>query len=116
MNTMTLSLPFAQVDIDDLPPDVIDELPPDIVQQLKDGVLDKIPDNIVDSLPTSIQDNIPDGLLEAAASNTAFTKVLLAIGFLAVLGFVWGIFRSAVKWMVYSAILGVGSWYLFFQQ
>ncbi|MEA2002443.1 MAG: hypothetical protein U9N84_11265 [Actinomycetota bacterium] len=116
MSMTTRYLPLAQVDVDDLPPDVIDELPRDIIQQLQDGVLDKIPDNIVDSLPPSIQDKIPDGLVEAAASNSAFTKVLLAIGIIAVLGFMWGIFRSAVKWMIYSAILAVGSWYLFFQQ
>jgi hypothetical protein len=59
---------------------------------------------------------LPFAQVDLAASNSAVTKVLLAIGVLAVLGFVWGIFRSAVKWMVYSAILAVGSWYLFFRQ
>ncbi len=115
MNT-TQYLPLAQVDIDELPPEVVDELPADIVQQLKDGVLDKIPDDIVDSLPGAVQDKIPEGLLEAASSNSAFTKVLLAIGVLAVIAFVFGVIKSAVRWMIYSAILGVGAWYFFFQQ
>ena len=115
MNT-TQYVPFAQVDIEDLPPEVIDSLPDDVVQQIKDGLLDKIPDDIVDSLPGAVQDKIPEGLIEAAAANTAFTKVLLAIGVLAVIAFIFGVVKSAVKWMIYSAILGVGAWYFFFQQ
>ena len=112
MNTTLL----AQVDIEELPPEVVDSLPDDVVQKLKDGVLDAIPDDIVDSLPGSIQDKIPEGLLEAASSNPAFTRVLLAIGVLAVIGFVFGVIKSAVKWMIYSAIVGVAAWYFFFQQ
>lgn len=108
-------LPFAQVDISELPPEVVDQLPDDIVQQLKDGVLDKIPDDIVDSLPGAIQDKIPEGLLDAASSNPTFTKVLLVIGVLAVIGFIFGVVKSAIKWMIYSAILGVAAWYWFFQ-
>ena len=115
MNT-TQYLPFAQVDVDDLPPEVVDELGEDIVQQLKEGVLDKIPDDVFDSLPGAVQDKIPDGLIEAASSNPTFTKVLLVIGVLAAAAFIFGVIKSAVKWMIYSAILGVGAWYLFFQQ
>lgn len=115
MNT-TQYMPLAQVDIDELPPDVVDSLPDDVLQQLKDGVLDKIPDDIVDSLPDAIQSKIPEGLVEAASSNPTFTKVLLVIGVLAVIGFVIGVVKSAVKWMIYSGILGVAAWYFFFQQ
>lgn len=107
---------LAQVDIEELPPEVVEELPDDVVQQLKDGVLDAIPDSIVDSLPASVQDKIPDGLLEAASSNPALTRVLLAIGVIAVIGFVIGVIKSAVKWMIYSAIVGVAAWYFLFQQ
>ena len=115
MNT-TQYMPFAQVDIDELPPEVVEELPEDIVQQLKDGVLDKIPDDVFDSLTGAVQDKIPEGLVEAAAANSTFTKVLLVIGVLAVIAFVFGVIKSAVKWMIYSAVLGVGAWYFFFQQ
>ncbi len=111
----TQYLPLAQVEIDDLPPEVVDELPTDVVDQIKDGLLDKIPDDVVSELPASIQDKIPEGLLEAASSNATFTKVLLVIGVLAVVGFIFGVIKSAVKWMLYSAILGVVAWYFFFQ-
>ena len=114
MNTSQY-LPLAQVEIDDLPPEVVDELPSAVVDQIKDGLLDKIPDDVVSELPASIQDKIPEGLLEAASTNSAFTKVLLVIGVLAVIGFVFGVVKSAVKWMIYSAILGVAAWYFFFQ-
>ncbi len=107
---------LAQIQIEDLPPDVVDKLPPEIVNQIKDGLLDKIPDDVVSQLPASIQDKIPDGLLQAASSNPGFQKVLLAIGVLAVLGFIVGLLKSAIKWVVISGILAVGAWYLFFQQ
>lgn len=112
MNTTLL----AQIDIEELPPEVIDSLPDDIVRQLQDGVLVVIPDDVVDSLPASIQDKIPDGLLEAASSNPALTRVLLAIGIIAAIGFVFGVIKRAVKWMIYSALVGVAAWYFFFQQ
>ena len=115
MNTSQY-LPVAQVDIEELPPDVVYSLPDDIVQQLRDGVLDKIPEDIFDSLPGAVQDRIPEGLLEAASSNPAFTRVLLIIGVLAVIGFIFGVIKSAIKWMIYSAIVGVAAWYFFFQQ
>ncbi|MCP3998056.1 MAG: hypothetical protein GY722_23795 [bacterium] len=108
-------LPLAQVEIEDLPPEVVDELPADVVDQIKDGLLDKIPEDVVAELPATIQDKIPEGLFEAASSNPGLTKVLLVIGVLAVIGFVFGVIRSAVKWMIYSAILGVAAWYFFFQ-
>jgi cation transport regulator ChaB len=109
------ALPLAQIEIEDLPPEVVDELPSDIVDQIKDGLLDKLPEDVVAELPNSLQDRIPEGLLEAASSNPTFTKVLLVIGVLAVIGFIFGVIKSAVKWMLYSAILGVAAWYFFFQ-
>ena len=44
-----------------------------------------------------------------------FLIVESIIGILAVIGFVFGVIKSAVKWMMYSAILGVVAWYFFFQ-
>jgi hypothetical protein len=115
MNAL-LYLPLAQISIEDLPPDVVNKLPPDVVNQIKDGLLDKLPSDVVSNLPTSIQDKIPSGLMEAASSNPAFQKVLIAIGVLAVIGFIVGLLKSAIKWMVISAIIAVGAWYFFFQQ
>jgi hypothetical protein len=107
---------LAQVDVEELPTEVVESLPDDVVQRLRDGVIDAIPNDIVDTLPASVQDKIPDGLLEAASSNPALTRVLLVVGVLAVVGFVFGVIKSAVRWMIYSAIVGVAAWYFFFQQ
>jgi hypothetical protein len=107
---------LAQISIEDLPPEVVDKLPTEVVDQIKKGLLDKLPNDVVSQLPASIQDKIPSGLLEAATSNPTFQKVLLAIGVLALIGFVVGLLRSALKWMIISAILAVGAWYLFFKQ
>lgn len=116
MTPVTQQLPFAQIDLEDVPPEVLDELPPSVLRKLQDGLLDQIPQDVVESLPSAVQDKIPEGLLEAASSNPTMTMVLLGIGVIAVAGFVFGVVKSAVKWMIYSAILGVGAWYLFFQQ
>ena len=113
---MSTSQILAQVEIEDLPPEVVDELPSDVVEQIKDGLLDKLPEDVVSELPTSIQDKIPEGLLDAASSNPTLTMILLVVGILAVIGFVFGVIKSAVKLMLYSAIAGVAAWYFFFQQ
>lgn len=115
-SSVTRHLPFAQVDIEDIPPEVVDELPDNVIDQLTDGVIDQIPTEVFDSLPSAVQDQIPDGLVEAASSNPTFAVVLLAIGVIAAIMFVLGVLKSAVKWMLYSAVIGVGAWYLFFQQ
>ena len=101
--------------MDDLPHDLVHDLPNEVVEQIKDVLLDKIPDDDVSEHHASKQDKIPQGLLEADSTNPTYTKVLLVIGLLAVAGFVFGVIKSAVKWMIYSAILGVVAWYFFFQ-
>ena len=114
--TIAQYAPLAQVDIEELPPEVVDSLPDDVVRRLSDGILDHIPEDVFDTLPASVQDKIPDGMLEAASSSPTFTKVLLVLGVIAVIGFIFGVIKSAVKWMIYSAIIGVAAWYFFFQQ
>ena len=81
--------------VDQLPPDVVDRLPEDIVTQLEDGSLDQIPEELVEQLPASIQDRIPDGLIDAASDNPTFAILLVVVGVLAVLGFIWGVTKSA---------------------
>ena len=46
MNTTLL----AQVDIEELPPEVIDALPRDVVRKLREGALDVIPEAVVELL------------------------------------------------------------------
>ena len=105
-----MSIPLAQNPIDQLPQEVIDAIPDDVVDQLREGVIDKVPEEVVNRLPDSIADRIPAGFLE---STPEFVWVLLAIGALAVVVFLWGIVKSAWKAAFFAAILGVAAflWY-----
>ncbi|MFQ5554824.1 MAG: hypothetical protein ACE5GC_05570 [Acidimicrobiia bacterium] len=101
---------------EEIPPDVAEQLPDDVLQQLRDGVIDKIPEDVVDRLPDAVQDRIPEGLLDLASSNNTFTIVLAIAGVLAVVGFVWGIAKSAIKAALFFALAAAVAWFLFFQQ
>ena len=104
----------APEDLADLPPDVADRIPDEVLDQLRDGVIDKIPDAVVDQLPEGVADRIPDGLLESAAANPALTAILIGVGVLAVLIFVFGIVKSAFKAAFFAGVIGVGAWYWYF--
>ena len=110
--------PLAQAPqdlIDDIPPDVIDQIPDSVIDQLRDGVIDKIPDDIVDQLPTSVTDRIPDGLLESASANPVLAGILIVVGVLALIVFVFGIVKSAIKAAVFGGVLAAAAWYWYFQ-
>jgi hypothetical protein len=101
--------------LDRLPQEVIDRLPDDIVRQLRDGVIDQIPEDVVDRLPDSVADRIPSGLIDFASSNPTMAVILAVIGVLAILGFIYGVMKSAVKVMLFSIVAGVAAWWFFFQ-
>ena len=105
---LSLFVRFQSV-VDSIPEEVLERLPEDIRQQLEDGVIDKIPQDIIDKLPEGLQDSIPPGVIEAAAANPLFA----VIGVLAVLGFGYGVVKSAVKAAVFFGILAVIAWFLF---
>lgn len=116
MNTAIRLVAWYQSSVEELPPDVIDELPDDVISDLRDGLIDKIPEDVVDRLPEGVRDQVPDSLVEFASANTGFTVVLAVVGLLAIAGFVWGIARSAVKAVLFFAVVGAAAWFLFFQQ
>lgn len=95
--------------VENIPEEVLERLPDDVVQQLKDGTLDKIPQDIVDRLPEGLQDSIPSGLIEAAGSNPLFAL----IGVLAIIGFGYGVVKSAFKAAVFFGVLAAAAWYFF---
>lgn len=95
--------------VDSIPEDVLERLPEDVRQQLEDGVIDKIPQDIVDKLPEGLRDSIPSGLIEAATSNPLFA----VIGVLAIIGFVYGVVKSAFKAAVFFGVLAALAWFLF---
>ncbi|NND04580.1 MAG: hypothetical protein HKN91_17530 [Acidimicrobiia bacterium] len=95
--------------VDSIPEEVLERLPEDIRQKLEDGIIDKIPEDIVDRLPEGLQDRVPPGLIEAASSNPLFA----VIGVLAVIGFGYGVVKSAMKAAGFFAVVAVIAWFLF---
>jgi len=67
-------------------------------------------------LTIAFQESDSEGLFDRISSSSTLTKVLLVVGVLALIGFIFGIVKSAVKWMFISAIIGVAAWFFFFQQ
>lgn len=92
-----------------IPEEVLERLPDDIRQKLEDGVIDKIPQDVIDRLPEGLRDSVPPGLIEAASSNPLFA----VIGALALLGFIYGVFKSAIKAAVFFGALAAIAWFLF---
>lgn len=109
--------------VDEIPPEVIDELPPDIVQRLRDGVIDTIPDDVYDSLSQQAKDAlldrvpgfVPDSVVDAVTNNPGLAAVLAVIGILAVIGFGYGIAKSAIKSVAFFGVLAALAWYFFAQ-
>ena len=102
-------LAWLQVKIEDLPPEVVDRLPQQTLDQIQEGVLDKLPTDVVDALPDDLADKIPDSLLAAVERNPMFA----VLGGLAVIGLIWGIVKSVLKFAVGMAILAAIFWYLY---
>lgn len=95
--------------VDSIPDEVLERLPADIRQKLEEGTIDKIPADIVDRLPEGLQDRVPPGLIEAASANPLFA----VIGVLAVVGFGYGVIKSAVRAATFFGILAAVAWFLF---
>jgi len=100
--------------VDDLPPEVVEDLPPSIIDQIRDEGLDTLPDSIVDQLPDSVVDKIPSEFLDAASSNPALTALLVVVGILALVGFFYGVAKSAFKAALFFGLVAAAAWFLFF--
>ncbi len=100
--------------VDDLPDDVVDDLPPSVIDQIRDEGLEKLPENVVDRLPEGVVDRIPDEFLDVASSNPALVAILLVVGILSVIGFFYGVAKSAFKAALFLGVVAAGAWFWFF--
>lgn len=98
--------------VDELPPDVVEDLPQSVIDQLEG--LDQIPDSLKDQIPDTVLDRIPDEFLDFASGNPLLTTILVIVGIVAVIGFFWGVAKSAFKAAFFFGIVAAGAWYLFF--
>jgi len=112
-----MSIPLAQDAenlVDQIPTDVIDQIPTDVLQDLVEGTAEKIPQEVIDRLPDSVVDRIPDGLIESVGADPVLAGILIAIGGIAVAGFLYGIVKSAWKAAFFAGIVGAATWYWYF--
>ena len=100
--------------VDDLPEDVVDDLPPSVIDQIRDEGLDKLPDAVVDQLPEGVVDRIPDEFLDVASTNPALVAILVVVGILSVIGFFYGVAKSAFKAALFFGLIAAGAWFWFF--
>ncbi len=98
--------------VDDLPPDIVEELSPDVLEQLEG--LDQIPDSLKDQIPDAVLDRIPDQFLDFASGNPLLTTILVIVGVVAVIGFFWGVAKSAFKAAFFFGVVAAGAWFWFF--
>jgi hypothetical protein len=95
--------------VDSIPDEVLERLPEDVRRQLEDGIIDTIPQDIVDRLPEGLRDSIPPAFIDAATSNPLFA----VIGVLALVGFGYGVFKSALKVAVFFGAVAAIAWFFF---
>lgn len=105
--------PFTDL-IDELPPEVVEDLPPSIIDQIRNEGLETLPDEIIDRLPDSVVDRIPSEFLDVASNNPLFTAILVIVGLLAIVGFFWGVAKSAFKAAFFFGVIAAGAWFWFF--
>ena len=98
--------------VDDLPPDVVEDLDPSVIEQLKG--LDQIPDSLKDEIPDAVLDRIPDQFLDFSSGNPTLAAILAIVGVIAVMGFFWGVAKSAFKAAFFFGVVAAGAWFLFF--
>lgn len=97
--------------------DIIEQLPDVVVDRLSEEQIEsirekgEIPREILESLPDGIVDQIPTGLVEAATSNPLFAGIAV----LALLGFIYGVVKSAAKAMLFFGAVSALFWFFFFQ-
>ena len=100
--------------VDELPDDVVEDLPPSVIDQIRDEGLEKLPDAVVDQLPDSVVDRIPDEFLDVASTNPALVAILVVVGVLSVIGFFYGVAKSAFKAALFFGLVAAGAWFWFF--
>lgn len=100
--------------VDDLPDDVVDDLPPSVLEQIRNEGLEKLPESVVDQLPEGVVDRIPSEFLDVASTNPALVALLVIVGILSVIGFFYGVAKSAFKAAFFFGLVAAGSWFWFF--
>lgn len=111
---------WFQSGVEDIPDDLVDDIPPDVLEKLRDGVIDRIPEDVVEDLKArfgeNVVDRLPPDLVQFATDNPTLAAIFAIIGVLAIIGFIWGVVKSALKVAIFWGAVAALAWFLFAQQ
>jgi hypothetical protein len=72
-----------------------------------------IPEEIVDRIPDDLRDRA-DEIVSEVQANPTLMAVLVVVGVLTALLFVWGVVKQAFKAALFAGLASAGVWYWYF--
>ena len=76
---------------------------------------------MLQALPGDLLDRVPEGVREQAAqiveeieANPTLAAILIGVGVLTALLFVWGIVKQFFKAAIFAGLASAGAWYWYF--
>jgi len=72
-----------------------------------------VPEQIVDRIPTDLRDRA-DEVIDEVQANPALLAVLIAVGVVSGLIFLWGVVKQFFKAALFAALASAGAWYWYF--
>lgn len=76
---------------------------------------------MLQTLPGDLLDRVPEGVREQAAqiveeieANPTLAAILIGVGVLTALLFVWGIVKQFFKAAIFAGLASAGAWYWYF--
>jgi len=83
------------------------------MQSLIRFVFQTVPEQIVDRIPAELRDRA-DEVIDEVQANPTLLAILIAIGVVSALIFVWGVVRQFFKAAFFAALASAGAWYWYF--
>lgn len=81
--------------------------------RLLPSFLQTVPDEIVERIPDELRDRA-DEIIGDVQANPALLAVLIAIGVVSAIIFVWGVTKQLFKAALFAALASAGAWYWYF--
>jgi hypothetical protein len=73
----------------------------------------QVTDEIVERVPEDVRDRVEE-IAETVEANPTLAAILIGVGVITALIFLWGVFKQAFKAAIVGAILSAGAWYWYF--
>ncbi len=73
----------------------------------------QVTDEIVERVPEDVRDRVEE-IAETVEANPTLAAILIGVGVITALIFLWGVVKQAFKAAIVGAILSAGAWYWYF--